>query len=271
MNNLGVSMWEFTIKIKTPENTEIEFELAGIGNRFAAVLVDYLIIGLITVLMYAIIATVGIIFEDTFESLSNYIISFLFIGVFFLNFNGYFIIFEYFWSGQTPGKRLLGIRVIRENGQAVGFLEVFIRNILRIVDLILGPYFVLFSKKEKRLGDYPIGTIVVKEKDVSVPIIDTVVPPDFNADIPNISKLSPKDFILIGNYLKRKDGFEQSARENLLNEFLNFYFAKLSLKNVYNIESINDINYEEKLTWLIDIYNAYKVRGNINPSAGGIN
>jgi uncharacterized RDD family membrane protein YckC len=256
-------MWEFTIKINTPENTQIEFELAGIGNRFAAMLLDYFIIGLLTLLVYIVMGTIFILFEDIMSQLSNYIISILMVAIFFLNFNGYFIIFEYLWKGQTPGKRLLGIRVIRDNGQPVGFLEVFIRNILRVIDILLGPYFVLFSKKEKRLGDYAIGTIVIKEKEVSVPIVDTDIPDDFNADIPNISKITPKDFTLIGNFLKRKDDFEHFARENLINEILSYYFDKLSLKGLYNIEKVEDLNYEEKMGWLIDIYNAYKLRGNI--------
>ncbi|MEW5821431.1 MAG: RDD family protein, partial [Cyanobacteriota bacterium] len=162
------------------------------------------------------------------------------------------------------------IRVIRENGQPVGFLEVFIRNIIRIVDLIVGPYFVLFSKKEKRLGDYAIGTIVVKEKEITVPLVDTEIPDDFKSDIPNISKLSPKDFTLIGSFLKRKDSFEHSSRDNLLNEFLTFYFNKLSLNNVYNIDDIEELSYEEKLSWLVDIYNAYKARGNISQSIEGV-
>lgn len=263
-------MWEFTIKINTPENTQIEFELAGIGNRFAAMVVDYLFIAILTTIIYLIAAIVGFIIKEAFGDISGYLLAIVAVAIFFLDFNGYFILFEYFWSGQTPGKRLLGIRVIRENGQPVGFLEVFIRNIIRIVDLILGPYFILFSKKEKRFGDYAIGTIVIKEKEVSVPIVDTVLPEDFKADIPNISKLTPKDFTLIGSFLKRKDSFDHHARDKLLDEFLLFYFDKLSLQTMYNIDDVNELSYSEKLNWLIDIFNAYKARGNISSEPGGV-
>lgn len=257
-------MWEFTIKINTPENTEIEFELAGIGNRFAAMLLDYLIVGLLTIVIYVAAALAAFFLKETVGAISGYVMSIISVAVFFLNFNGYFILFEYLWSGQTPGKRLLGIRVIRENGQPVGFLEVFIRNILRLVDFIVGPYFVLFSKKEKRLGDFAIGTIVVKEKDISVPMVDTVIAEDFDADIPNISRITPKDFTLIGSFLKRKDTFDPSARDNLIHEFIIYYFEKLSLYNVYNIERVDELNYAQKLACLVDIYNAYKLRGNIS-------
>ena len=96
-----------------------------------------------------------------------------------------------------------------------------------------------------------------------MPVVDTEVPEDFDGNIPNISKITPKDFTLIGNFLKRKDDFEFFARENLVNEFISYYFDKLSLKSVYNIESVEDLPYEQKLKWLIDIYNAYKLRGSI--------
>ena len=262
-------MWDFTIKINTPENTEIEFELAGIGNRFAALLIDTMIITLITFIIAISSIILYFIFKDMFDIINSTIRAIIIIIMFVLWSNGYFILFEYFWSGQTPGKRLLGIRVIRENGQPVGFLEVFIRNVIRYIDILVGPYFILFSKREKRLGDFAIGTIVVKEKEVYVPIVDTDIPDDFKADIPNISKLTPKDFTLIGSFLKRKDNFEYSARDNLLDEFISYYYDKLSLGSVYNIEGIDELSYDEKLKWLIDIYNAYKVRGNISTNLGG--
>lgn len=264
-------MWDFTVKINTPENTEIEFELAGIGNRFAAMIVDYLLIAVILAIIYVFCAILVFIFKDIISDISEKIAAIMLLATFFVGFNGYFIIFEYLWSGQTPGKRLLGIRVIRENGQPVGFMEVFLRNILRIIDVLIGPYFVLFSRNEKRLGDYSIGTIVVKEKDVSVPIVDTEVPEGFKADIPNISKLTPKDFTLIANFLKRKDQFEFSARDSLLEEFVTFYFDKLAIdSSMTNVEDVEDLTYEDKLSWLEKIYYCYKVRGTMISEAGGV-
>jgi uncharacterized RDD family membrane protein YckC len=262
-------MWEYTIKINTPENTQIEFELAGIGNRFAALITDYFVILLLTAFMYICMFIFLILFDEIAEQMNHYFLAIILAAIFVINFNGYFILFESLWSGQTPGKRMVGIRVIRDNGQPVGFIEVFVRNVLRIIDILLGPYFVLFSTTEKRLGDFAVGTIVVREKEVSVPIVDTVIPENFDVEIPNISSLTPKEFTLIGSFLKRKDDFEFNASVNLLNEFLTLLFDKLSIRTVYNIASIDDLTYDEKLKWLLNIYNAYKLRGNINASDGG--
>lgn len=254
-------MWDYKIKIDTPENTEIEFELAGIGCRFIAMLMDYFITFLITVIFYLVFGILAILFDNIIANLGEYIIAIIMFGIFLINFSGYFILFEYIWSGQTPGKRLAGIRVIKENGQPPNFFEIFIRNILRVIDIVVGPYFILFSNKEKRLGDFIVQTIVVKEKEVSIPIVETVIDYESNHNIPNVSKITPKDFTLIGNFLKREISFDKDAKNNLLNEFLIYYIVKLSLEDIMNVDNLANISYKEKISLLTDIFNAYKQRG----------
>lgn len=254
-------MVDFSIKLTTPENTVIEFQLAGIGNRMGALAIDSLIIFLFQVIVSILAAIIYMAFKDIFTEIGDTISAIIYVLLSFLTFNGYYIFFEYIWNGQSPGKRLFNIRVIRENGQPVGFLEVFIRNILRLADLLVGPYFVLFSKKEKRLGDYLSNTIVIKEKDNSLPLDDIIkVEENFN-EIPNVNLLSPREFVLVGDYLKRKDNFTSSARENLLENFIVFYFDKLSLSSIYEIESPADLSKEKKMDILKDIYISYKKRG----------
>ena len=96
----------------------------------------------------------------------------LLIGLFtlavFLVTAGYFMLFEILWSGQTPGKRLVGVRVIRENGYPIRPIDAVIRNLVRVVDWLPGIYGVgvltmLLNKRSKRLGDFASGTIVVRE------------------------------------------------------------------------------------------------------------
>jgi hypothetical protein len=80
----------------------------------------------------------------------------------------YFMLFEIFWNGQTPGKRWLGLRVIRENGYPIRAVDAVVRNLVRIVDALpsgyaIGLLVMLFNARSKRLGDFAAGTIVVRE------------------------------------------------------------------------------------------------------------
>ena len=82
--------------------------------------------------------------------------------------NGYFILFEIVWNGQTPGKRLVGLRVIRETGYPIRPVDAVIRNVVRIVDWLplfyaVGVLVMLLNKRSRRLGDFASGTIVVRE------------------------------------------------------------------------------------------------------------
>jgi hypothetical protein len=83
---------------------------------------------------------------------------------------GYFVLFETVWSGQTPGKRMLGLRVVRDQGFPVDFRTVLIRNLVRAADFLPGLYgigvlFVWFHPQYKRLGDLAAGTLVIRERE----------------------------------------------------------------------------------------------------------
>jgi hypothetical protein len=141
------------ISVFTPENIAIEYELAGIGTQFAIswlhlrhhTLYDHAV-DIITGSMLAAISILG-----------------------FIVFWGYYLFFELRWSGQTPGKRQLGLRVIKTGGYPVDAYSVIIRNLLRVLDFLPFLYFVgiisiLFSKEYQRLGDIVAGTVVIKQR-----------------------------------------------------------------------------------------------------------
>ena len=77
----------------------------------------------------------------------------------------YHLIFEMVWNGQTPGKRMLGLRVIRENGYPLRATDAVVRNLVRLVDSLayIGLVVMLFNDRAKRLGDFAAGTVVVRE------------------------------------------------------------------------------------------------------------
>ena len=125
----AVILSDDTLVIETPERVPLHFALASIGNRFLACAIDH------TIQIVALI-TVGIIFAiitdapDIGSRLMNapeWVIALLVI-IQFLIFDGYFAVFEWVWRGQTPGKRWLKLRVIREDGRPISFFEAMIRN-----------------------------------------------------------------------------------------------------------------------------------------------
>jgi uncharacterized RDD family membrane protein YckC len=160
--------------IRTPENVEITHSLAGIGSRFIAVMIDHvlqvffmLLISLSVV--YAVQGTEGWhqVMDET-ANLTGWALAALIVSMF-LIFWGYFIFFEVLWNGQSPGKRVVQIRVVKDNGQPVDFFSSAVRNIIRIFDMQPGMTYgigvasMFFSPAYKRIGDYAAGTVVVKE------------------------------------------------------------------------------------------------------------
>ncbi len=108
------------------------------------------------------------------EALITNIMIGLVIFIIFAVFFGYFIIFEAFWNGQTPGKKALGIRVVRDGGYPVDFTASLVRNLIRVGEMIVGFYAIagivsLISPMNKRLGDIAAGTIVVRDAKMASP------------------------------------------------------------------------------------------------------
>ncbi len=163
-----------TLNIDTPENVSFSYEIAGIGSRFLAALIDTVLLGLLQVIVVG--AAVLIILRSDGGVLDTeaplWILAVLtFISFFF--FWGYYIFFESFWNGQTPGKRWIGLRVIRADGTPVGFSEVVIRNLVRTLDLLpvaygVGVITMFVNSKSCRLGDLAARTVVVHDNPVSL-------------------------------------------------------------------------------------------------------
>jgi uncharacterized membrane protein SpoIIM required for sporulation/uncharacterized RDD family membrane protein YckC len=161
---------EEVLKIATPDNVELEFDLAGAGSRFLALVIDTLTwSGIVIILVVGFTVTTGLTPSQTLSSLDAWQTA-VFIFVFFLTRWGYYIFFESLLRGQTPGKRAIGLRVIRENGLPPSPGQILIRNLLRIADMLPPPTYlvgalsVLLSKRGQRLGDMAAGTLVIRER-----------------------------------------------------------------------------------------------------------
>ena len=171
------------VTISTPEQVAFQYEMAGIGSRFLASLLDHLILGTVLSLVYcgvlAVASAGAVTFTEQAEA-TVYIAIAILVLIVFLIFWGYFVLFETIWNGQTPGKRAGRLRVIRRSGQPISAGEAMIRNLVRLVDLLPGFYGIglitMFADKQtRRLGDFAAGTIVIREgeqtrlQDVRVP------------------------------------------------------------------------------------------------------
>src|ERR1044071_7822947 len=167
---------EDVLVIETPERVPLHFALASIGNRFLACAIDHTIqmlaLGLIVI---ACITLMNFSFiEQTISSAPKWVLAVMII-LLFLVFAGYFTFFEWIWSGQTPGKRWLKLRVIREDGRPITFWEASVRNLLRPLDMFpMGSYSislvaVFASTRDQRIGDMVGGTVVVREREAEAP------------------------------------------------------------------------------------------------------
>ncbi|WP_243291780.1 RDD family protein [Bacillus sp. FJAT-47783] len=159
------------VDIKTPEFVSLQFRPAGLGSRAAANIIDQIILLIGNVLLF--VALIFIFDSDNpfyllIEKMSSLLFATFILVLFLINW-GYFFAFEYFNGGRTPGKKMMGIRVIQDNGQSITLLSSFIRNFLRVIDYLpfyyfLGMIMLFFHSKHKRIGDLVAGTIVVHER-----------------------------------------------------------------------------------------------------------
>jgi uncharacterized RDD family membrane protein YckC len=169
-------MTKESITITTPDHGTLEFDLAGLGSRFCAHLIDTLLIGLLILLLALFaLAVGGLDLRSMFQDLEGgaWTSSFglaLLILVGFVVYWGYYVFFESIMRGATLGKREFGIRVIREDGLPIGFREAALRNLVRAADALPPPCYLLgglvmfLDANSRRLGDMVAGTLVVRVK-----------------------------------------------------------------------------------------------------------
>jgi uncharacterized RDD family membrane protein YckC len=149
--------------VPTPERVSFDYQVAGLGTRAIAQLLDLLVVAGILLAVYFVAFAAAAANANTVATLIAIIGSFVVIF-------GYFWVCESLWSGQTIGKKAFRLRVVGDRGEPITFGQAGIRNIVRIVDFLPYAYgvglVVLFvNGKGKRLGDIAAGTIVVKDSD----------------------------------------------------------------------------------------------------------
>ena len=227
------------LTIETPEQTSLEFAVAGIGSRFLALSLDTLIqilVGIVVGIASSLIIR-GI--ASAIPGVGIWAAAILMFFYFFLYF-GYFAFFEIIWNGQTPGKRKAGIRVIKDSGRPLTPAESIGRNLLRIVDWLPGLYAVglasaFFTKGSKRLGDLVVGSIVVRETSLSElkpgshNSSGTASPLPATFGTLGAQQLSVEEMSLIEMFLSRRAALEPDVRYRMAEEVMRKIRPKLNL------------------------------------------
>jgi uncharacterized RDD family membrane protein YckC len=208
------------LHIHTPEQIALELPLAGIGSRFLGLAIDTLLQILLYIVGGLLLAWIGTSAIDrVFVWLPPSWFGAVAILFIFCVYWGYFAIFEIFWNGQTPGKRLAKIRVIKESGRPINAYEAIARNLMRAIDALPAMYgagivCMMLNTQNRRIGDFVAGTVVVHDQQTEE------VRPDWNTAAesapanPRLALLTADDLLLIETYLQRRFQLDQSVRES---------------------------------------------------------
>jgi uncharacterized RDD family membrane protein YckC len=237
-----MSSTEETLDIQTPENVAFGYQVAGIGSRFLATLLDTLLI----ILLQIAILVARFLIQYSFDrsglgdQLSPWVIA-LFGLLAFVFSSGYYVLFEMIWNGQSPGKRWVGLRVIRGDGTPITLSESLVRNLARLVDFLpfaygIGIISMFLDKQSRRLGDLAAGTVVVHDR-APISIQSISMKRGANLRMHGLKKIALEDFPiervtndelnLIEDFLLRRD--QLTHHETLAIQILNTLHVRLGL------------------------------------------
>lgn len=250
------------LNIDTPENVIFDYEIVGIGSRFMAALVDTTLIVILQLIVY--LPMVFLFGDELGSGQSSWLVG-LFILIAFMFLWGYYIFFEVLWNGQSPGKRLVGLRVLCNDGTPITLTESIIRNLVRIVDFLpiaygIGVVTMFIDGKSRRLGDMAASTLVIRDKEsVTLDSLNTQLknPLHLNPESEVVilvktwplDKLTQSDIQLAENLLQRRS--EISNGPDLANQILHKFFVKM------DVDANSDIRIDKVLILgaIVYVYN----------------
>jgi len=201
------------LSIDTPEQIALEFPLAGVGSRFLALAFDTLLQIVAAVGLALIAALAAGALSAAGRAAGAWVLAILILALFVV-YTGYFATFEALWRGQTPGKRLVGLRVIDLSGRPVSVYAAILRNLVRIVDQLPGIYAVgivsvMVTSRQQRLGDLAAGTVVVHERTETLDVPATPAPGGARM---GAHQLTTDDILVMESFLRRRNDLDPMLR-----------------------------------------------------------
>ncbi|MFC1823353.1 RDD family protein [Thermodesulfobacteriota bacterium] len=241
------------LTVRTPEGIAFSFHLASPVTRFLAWGIDFLCIIALSKMIGAVMGIIGIMSRDIASAFS--VLSFFIVSI------GYGIVMEYYWRGQTLGKRIFDLRVTDEQGLHLRFSQVVIRNLLRFVDnlplfYLVGGLSCLISPRAQRLGDIAANTIVVQNPKILEPDIGQVLSDKYNSfqGYPHLAarlrqSISSQEAGIALQALLRREQLELRARLELFEEIA-AYFKKIVK---FPQEATDGISDEQYIRNVVDV------------------
>ena len=213
MNDHQEPRFRRVISIRTPENIELSYALAGPGSRATAYVIDLLIMSVVCQVLINVLAYLFAMLVSAFGGQSTlWIAAMMTLGSFAL-YNGYFILLEWLMNGQTPGKRMLHIRVIKQGGYSLRFFDTLLRNLLRVVDFLplfygVGLTSLVLTRDSQRVGDLVAGTLVVYQEPVETESLLSDLPAPEESELPlpaaQLAAIPDEAISLAAQYLRSR-------------------------------------------------------------------
>ena len=236
--------------VKTPESVAFSYDLAGLGSRFLAVTIDLaiqlLLLGAIiwALALAAASAPRSAITAAASKSVQS-VTTAIVVGLMFVIFFGYFIVFEAFWNGRTPGKTVMGLRVVRDAGYPLDLTSAVIRNLVRIGEFFLGFYAIsalacVLSHENKRLGDMAAGTIVVR--DAPIAALNNLV--SVSEQVTRSGMLTAQEYALIDEFVARRTSLAPRIRARMAAQIATHVRSRVS----YDLQQLPDDELLERLS-----------------------
>ena len=236
--------------LETPERVDLEIDLAGVGSRSLAYIVDFI---LVFVVMFA--SSIALLLSG---ALLGTLAVVIWVIAIFLMWWFYFAFFEAVWTGQTPGKRLMGLRVQKVGGYPIGWPEALIRNFLRLVDMMMmsvpiGLIVMLFTRRHQRIGDLAAGTVVVREQTIHIEDLAdlgftaaTAADGTEAARVTGGPELTLEEFELLRDFLQRRDDFDHLSRHRIGNSLAGYLRERLAEQGRLS-ETLRDRELEDEV------------------------
>jgi uncharacterized RDD family membrane protein YckC len=242
-----------TLTIRTPEGVEFALPLAGPFARMAAAVLDLLVVIAAATILQQALGPLNLIGPDAVQAVFT-------VAYFALNIL-YTMVSEWFWRGQTIGKRLFGLRVVEASGLRLHPSQIVVRNVMRLFDMFPAFYFVggiscVLSRKRQRLGDIVAGTVVIRSPKLTQLDLSQLQTSRHNSLAAERhlaarlrQKSAPEAAGLALEALLRRDNLEPASRLALFRELAGYFRGLVS----YPPETVEQLSDEQYVRDVVEI------------------